>query len=144
MEGILNKLSHQVLGLTAATLLFTLVAACQGSDPPAVQGGGEAGLDDAGAKTEFRLVAKNNSFESRRLVAVADSEINLTLANEDAGVLHNFALYRSRDAKDVLFRGEIVMGIAEEQYMFTAPSPGSYFFRCDAHPDTMTGTFVTR
>jgi hypothetical protein len=140
----LNKPIQQVLGLTAATLLFALIAACQGSDPPAVQGGGEEGLEDAGAKTEFRLVAKNNSFESRRLVAVADSEITLKLANEDAGVPHNFAVYKSRDARDVIFRGEIVMGIAEEQYTFTAPSPGSYFFRCDAHPDTMTGTFVTR
>jgi N-methylhydantoinase B len=28
-------------------------------------------------------------------------------------------------------------------YRFTAPSvPGTYFFRCDFHPVTMSGTFV--
>ena len=27
---------------------------------------------------------------------------------------------------------------------FTAPAPGVYYFRCDAHPDTMRGTLVVR
>ena len=140
----MNKLKQQVLILMAATLVLTLVTGCQGNDPAAVQGGGDGGFDDGEAKTEFRLVAKNNSFESSRLVSVAGSEITLLLDNQDAGVPHNFAVYRSRDAKEIIFRGEIVTGVAEQQYTFTAPAPGSYFFRCDAHPDPMTGVLVTR
>jgi len=32
---------------------------------------------------------------------------------------------------------------ATTTYTFTAPStPGTYFFRCDVHPETMTGQFI--
>jgi plastocyanin len=32
--------------------------------------------------------------------------------------------------------------VATEDVAFNAPStPGSYYFRCDVHPDTMDGTF---
>jgi hypothetical protein len=60
-------------------------------------------------------------------------------------VIHNLAFYTSKSASQVIHKGEPFPGIASRDETFTAPStPGSYFFRCDVHPDTMTGTFLVR
>ena len=41
--------------------------------------------------------------------------------------------------------GELTAGPGKLTENFKAPSsPGNYFFRCDAHPDQMTGTFVVK
>jgi plastocyanin len=57
---------------------------------------------------------------------------------------HNFALYESKAAETEIFVGEIINGPDETiTYEFEAPSePGTYFFRCDVHPLTMTGRFI--
>jgi plastocyanin len=69
-------------------------------------------------------------------------EVTVTLDNQDAGVLHNVAFYTDRSASSAIHVGELITGVATEDVVFTAPStPGSYFFRCDVHPDTMTGAF---
>jgi len=63
----------------------------------------------------------------------------------DAGVPHNFAVYTDSSSTTPIFKGPIVTGPTTTTYTFTAPStPGSYFFRCDVHPTTMTGTFVVQ
>jgi hypothetical protein len=64
--------------------------------------------------------------------------------NQDAGVLHNFAVYTNAQATTRVFMGDLVAGPIVHDYTFTAPPPGTYFFRCDVHPDTMTGTFTSR
>jgi len=38
---------------------------------------------------------------------------------------------------------QVGTGPRQVEYGFVAPTaPGNYFFRCDVHPDQMTGTFV--
>jgi len=67
----------------------------------------------------------------------------MTFINNDAGVPHNFALYTDKTAATKIFAGDLVTGVKTVTYSFTAPSvPGNYFFRCDVHPELMTGTFV--
>ena len=42
-----------------------------------------------------------------------------------------------------IFVGDYITGLKTITYTFTVPSkPGNYFFRCDIHPELMTGTFV--
>ena len=91
------------------------------------------------------ILAENLLFDQDRLVANAGSEFNIILDNLDSGVLHNIAFYTDRSTSQAIFVSELFTGPDVQESTFTAPSvPGNYFFRCDVHPDTMTGTFIVR
>ena len=94
--------------------------------------------------TVLQLVAKNLLFDKRTLSAAANQPVVLQFNNEDVGTLHNFALYTNRNATTKIFASELSTGPKLETLNFTAPPAGSYFYRCDVHPDTMTGTFTSR
>ncbi len=98
----------------------------------------------APGETVLQLRAANLLFDKRALTAAANSPVNVQFDNADAGVLHNFALYNNSTASQKIFGGELVTGPAVTNYKFTAPAAGGYFFRCDVHPDTMTGSFTVR
>ncbi len=67
----------------------------------------------------------------------------MTFVNNDVNIPHNFALYTDSKATTPIFVGNLVSGPVTVTYTFTAPAtPGHYFFRCDVHPETMTGTFI--
>jgi plastocyanin len=99
-----------------------------------------AAQDDEGATIE--LTAKNLEFDESTLTAPANTAVTLEFHNEDQGVQHNVAVYQGSDASQSVFKGELTTGVTDSRYEFTTPGPGSYFFRCDVHPDTMKGTFV--
>ncbi|MPZ49563.1 MAG: hypothetical protein GEU75_09750 [Dehalococcoidia bacterium] len=91
------------------------------------------------------LVAKDLKFNLRSIVAGTGVPVTVTLDNQDPGTLHNVAFYTSRAATQTIHKGELIAGPATRTENFTAPSTaGSYFFHCDAHPDTMTGSFIVR
>jgi plastocyanin len=108
------------------------------SDGP---GGGPVGPGPVSAT----IVAQNLAFDLATLTANAGSEFNLTLDNQDSGVLHNVAFYTDRSLSQPIQVGELLTGPATETITFTAPAaPGTYFFRCDVHPDTMNGAFIVQ
>jgi hypothetical protein len=91
------------------------------------------------------LVAQSLKYDKRTIIAGTGVQVTVTLDNRDPGTLHNVAFYTNRSATQTIFKGELFPGPAVRTDVFTAPAtPGSYFFRCDAHPDTMTGTFSVR
>jgi plastocyanin len=96
-----------------------------------------------GITKTITLTAKNMAFDTSTITVPAGSSVVMTFVNNDAGIPHNFALYTDRTATGRIFVGDIVTGVKTVTYTFTAPSaPGNYFFRCDVHPETMTGTFI--
>jgi plastocyanin len=98
-----------------------------------------------GGSTYFAdvLTARNLAFDKTTFTVPAGATVALTFINDDPGVQHNFALYTDSTATTPIFRGGTVTGQITTVYTFTAPSqPGTYFFRCDVHPTTMTGTFI--
>ena len=103
-----------------------------------------AGAPAPAGTTSLQLAARNLLFDKRTLSAAANQPVQLTFDNADAGTLHNFALYTNNRATTKIFGGDLTTGPNVTTYRFTAPAPGSYFFRCDVHPDTMTGTFTSR
>ncbi len=93
--------------------------------------------------TQLEITANNISFDKSSLTARAGQPVQLIMHNRDAGIPHNVAVYTNRSASQKIFAGELDTGPGDKTYSFTAPSaPGTYFFRCDVHPDTMTGNFI--
>ena len=131
-------LGRPTAAAVAGLLCLLLAAGCGGS-------GGDSGVDLASATptASLEITSRALKFDKRTLVAVANTEISLRFVNDDAGVPHNVAVYTRRNG-DKLFVGETFPGKATVVYRFQSPPPGDYFFRCDVHPDTMTGTFATR
>ncbi|MGH2740305.1 MAG: cupredoxin domain-containing protein [Actinomycetota bacterium] len=90
--------------------------------------------------TQVEISAKNISFSTDLLSFLAGKQITIRFRNDDASIPHNVAIYTDESGQSSIFVGEIITGVAEAEYSFAAPEPGSYFFRCDVHPTTMFGT----
>ena len=89
------------------------------------------------------LTARNNAFDKTSFTVPAGATVSLSFINDDPGVQHNFALYTDASATTPIFQGGVATGQQTVLYTFAAPStPGTYFFRCDVHPETMRGSFV--
>jgi len=96
-----------------------------------------------GTSVALTLTAMNFVFDKSTISVPAGSTVVMTFTNNDANVPHNFALYTDRTTATRIFTGELITGVKTITYTFTAPlTRGNYFFRCDVHPETMTGTFV--
>jgi plastocyanin len=70
----------------------------------------------------------------------ASAASTITFDNQDAGVQHNIAIYTDESVTVSKFVGAPVTGIATQDYQVPALDAGTYYFRCDYHPDTMHGT----
>ena len=112
---------------TAATIPAT-------ANPITGGGGGTATVD---------LAAANLAFNASTITVPAGAEVTVNFDNMDDGIPHNVAVYMDSSATEEIFVGETITGPAETTYTFTAPEePGTYFFRCDVHPQQMTGDFI--
>ena len=93
----------------------------------------------------LELVAANLLFDKRELAVRSGGQVRIRLENRDAGVSHNVAVYRSStDTTTGVAPGAIGTrfdGPGIDDTVFDIPAAGNYFFRCDVHPQTMTGTF---
>ena len=89
------------------------------------------------------LVAQGMAFDKGTLTVSAGASVTLNFNNKDSGIPHNFALYTNSSATTQIFVGQTITGPSTTTYTFAAPSTaGTYFFRCDVHPATMTGSFI--
>jgi len=89
------------------------------------------------------LVAQGMAFDQSTITVPAGASVTMNFTNKDS-IRHNFALYTDSSASTPIFVGQIISS-SSVTYKFNAPTtPGSYFFRCDVHPTTMTGTFVVQ
>jgi plastocyanin len=113
-------------------------------DGAAAEEGADAG-GEAGGPTTITLVAQNQKWDKSTVSAGADAPVTVIMDNRDPGVLHNVAFYTNRSATQKIFGSELVAGPAQQTSTFTAPpTPGTYFFKCDVHTETMSGTFTVR
>ena len=87
------------------------------------------------------MVAEGLEFSSDEIRLQAGEDATIELDNRDTSQ-HNIAIYEDDSAAQDIFVGDAVTGDSIT-YEFTAPEdPGTYFFRCDFHPTTMTGDVV--
>jgi plastocyanin len=103
----------------------------------------EAAPPEEGDSGAVVLVVQNVAFDTDEISLTADEESEVTLNNEDAAA-HNFSIYEDDSAEADLFTGAEVGPGASTSYSVPALEKGEYFFRCDLHPSSMTGTVVVR
>ena len=94
--------------------------------------------------TSLVVTAKGVHFDKSCLAAPAGKPFTITFTNTDSGVPHNVAVYTNSSGTTNLFRGSIVTGPKTATYHVPALKAGTYYFRCDVHPQAMNGTFVVK
>lgn len=108
-------------------------------------GGGGGGGGATGGPVTVNMVAENIRFNPTSFTSSPGVEVTVVLDNRDAGVLHNIAVYTNPSATTIIYQGELHTGPMITNEVFTAPAtPGTYFFKCDVHPDTMTGAYIVQ
>jgi hypothetical protein len=97
----------------------------------------------SGQAIKVNLIAQNTAFNMASIVVPANARVTINFNNMDSGVAHNFSVYTDPSASTTIFKGDPVTGPATTTYTFTSPpTPDTYFYRCDIHPQQMFGTFV--
>ena len=82
------------------------------------------------------------AFDSNTIELAGGQPATITFDNEDPGVQHNLDVFRDKDYTQGIAKTPDVTGIGTGQVALPALDPGTYYFRCDFHPTTMTGTIT--
>lgn len=126
---------RSIMILVALITLVALVTGCAVKTTPGTTTGG----------TTFAVTAMGMAFNTTTITVPAGAHLTITFNNNDEGVSHNIAFYTSSAATTVIYKGARITGVSSITYTFDAPAtPGTYFFRCDVHPTTMTGQFIVQ
>lgn len=141
--------------LWALGFVFALLAtACGGGGEPAVQEptpGGEGVTEPPAEETptlgtqppaeRLTIVGEDISFNKDRLEVAANMPFLVEFDNRDEGIRHNFAIYASPEAEEqVAPATDIEEGPVTQELSVNGLPSGQYFYRCDVHPEQMTGT----
>jgi plastocyanin len=124
------------------TLLVGRAQGAPGGPPPVSPGPSPSPTPTATgpAATSVTVQAKGINFNTSSIVLKANSQVSITLDNQDAGIPHNLAIYTSEGGTKI-FGKDPFQGVAKETWTFEAPKPGTYFFHCDVHFN-MKGTVI--
>ncbi len=91
------------------------------------------------ARAEQIWAMGDDSYSTKELALEAGRRTSFVFHNEESGTRHNLSIYRDLAAAQPIYRGAAVDAPGQAVYSFTAPAAGSYYFRCDFHPE-VTGT----
>jgi len=87
--------------------------------------------------------AATSGFSPDALSVPSDEAFTIGFDNSDPGVQHNVVIFDGPDADSAsLFSGTLVTGPGETPYAIEPLAEGEYFFNCEIHPATMTGTIT--
>ena len=98
------------------------------------------GAAPAGGGPTTSITASGLAFDTSTLTFPASKATTITFQNNDAGTPHDLAIFTDSTATKELFKGKTVTGVASAKYDIPALKPGTYYFHCNFHPDTMNGT----
>jgi plastocyanin len=125
------------------TLTFGLIAlavalaACSSTSAAPTESDAPSAPAAGGSVT---ITAKDLKFTATEVSVPADEAFDLVFENQD-GAPHNVAIYTDSSASTKVSVGEIFGGPGQKTQGVPALAAGTYFFRCDVHPD-MQGSIV--
>ena len=152
-RGVLNTtpLEHtpeeEVFKTSGAVTSPTITGTSCGQIPQAPAPAGNPELIEPFEGQSVELIAQNLSFDKRTIEVSSGGRVRIRLDNRDTGVSHNVAVYKSATDLTAVSSGSVGIrfdGPAIDDTAFDTPAAGNYFFRCDVHPTTMTGTFTVK
>ena len=82
-------------------------------------------------------------FAETTLTATADIDFTICFDNQDASVQHNVDVFDQQGGTSIA-AGGILTGPASELLDVPGQPAGTYFYQCDVHPTTMTGTLTVK
>ena len=129
MKRILATLALATVALAAAACSST--SATGGTPAPAAPADPNAPV----------ITANNLTFGESNVTVPAGKAFQLTFINQESAP-HNVSIYMDASAASNLYNGEIFSS-GSRVYDVPALPAGSYFFRCDVHPD-MQGTITAQ
>jgi len=91
-----------------------------------------------------QIAAQNVAFDKPCMTAKAGEPFTLKFDNKEA-VAHNVSIHEGADAgSPAVLTGQIITGPRVVDYQVPALKAGRHFYRCDVHPNAMTGTLVAK
>lgn len=108
--------------------------------PPPANGGQEC--PEGSVQVTASTGASVNGFDQTSVEAPAGEEFSLCFDNQDTGVPHNVHVFDGADAgaPSLIDTGAPAPGPVVQTAEAPVLEPAGYFYICDAHPTTMTGT----
>lgn len=92
--------------------------------------------------------ASASGFDTNCLAAPAEEAFTIEFNNQDTAVSHNVSVFTDSSAATrvggAADAADIIIGPATVTYSVDPLDAGTYFFRCDVHPTTMTGALVIK
>jgi plastocyanin len=82
------------------------------------------------------------AFSPNTIDLPAGQPATITFDNEDPGVTHDLDVFRDKDYTQEIAKTPDVIGVGSGEVALPALDPGTYYFRCNFHPTTMTGTIT--
>jgi plastocyanin len=130
---------RQHLVLPAVAVLSWLALTVPGSSADAAQP--QAGSTCSPNGTALTITAFDSKFDKDCLAAPANQAFTIEFSNLDRGIPHNVAIYQDESASKTFFKGDLLDGPGKTTYSVPGLPAGTFFFRCDPHPE-MHGTFI--
>ncbi|MGH2556777.1 MAG: cupredoxin domain-containing protein [Actinomycetota bacterium] len=92
--------------------------------------------------------ASASGFDKNCLAAPAGEAFTIDFDNQDTGQVHNVSIYTDPTAATRLGGAtgpaDFIVAPDSVTYEVEPLDAGTFFFRCDVHPTTMTGTFIAQ
>jgi plastocyanin len=93
------------------------------------------------AGTTLTIIGASSTFDEEELTAPA-GPITIIFDNQDGGVIHNVHFFNGDDADgETVGETELEVGPVEQTIEMDLQA-GDYYYQCDAHPTTMSGTLT--
>lgn len=124
--------------LSSFVVIGLLLAACSGGEAEGTCPG--SGATATVADGDVALCSDDLEFDASTIEAPDGGDFTITYTNVESQP-HNVAIYTEDGGEEIVI-GEIITGPdVTTQVVVPALDPGTYYFRCDVHPE-MEGTIV--